>query len=1179
MFSAMMRRIAKSHRRVHPSLLFFFLLIVPSLSAHAERLPIKTYTTADGLARDSISRIVRDSHGFLWFCTSEGLSRFDGYKFTNYGLDQGLPSRVVNDLLETRGGVYWVATNNGLCRFNPDAATQGEVGSQSRFTFDYQGEETRDHIIEAVIEDHSGVVWCGGFDSFYRLDQKQGQWVCSGVDLGLPATGPASHFVARSLIEDHRGALWINASSGLYRRRPDGRIEHFTAAEGLPAEKLSSAMLEDRAGRIWVGAGEGLCQLVPEPTLNAPAVERVYTTRDGLADNSIKSLFQAADGKLWVSSGNVLAGLSMSLPSIGQGGMRFRSYTKAQGLSGAGITSMAEDREGNLWLGTESGGAIKIASNGFTTYDEADGLGALRISTLLINQSGELYAIGVLDTGSVINRFDGQRFEAVELRLPTGITYWGWGWYQTMFQTRLGEWWMQTGQGLVRYPPLERLAQLTHARPRAIYTQREGLAEKELFRIYEDSRGDIWIGTVSYAWDTLTRWDRRTEAFHRFTAQDGLPPGSAPTAFGEDASGNLWIGFYLGGLARYAAGRLTMFTTADGLPAGLIRGIYLDHASRLWVATGEGGAARIDDPQAEHPPFIVYNTANGLSSNQASAITEDQWGRIYIGTGRGVDRLDPASGHIKHYTTADGLASNFVNVALRDREGALWFGTLQGLSRLIPEPDRPTLTPPTLISALRVAGVSYPISDLGAAEVAGLELSASRNQIQIDFVGLSLGMGEALRYQYKLEGADRDWSALTEQRTVNYPNLAPGTYNFLVRAVTADGTLSEPPATVSFKIFPPIWQRWWFLTIAAALIAAASLAFARYRAARVNALRESENRFRTLAQTASDAIITIDEESRIVYINQAAEKVFGYTQQEMTGAELPMLMPESFRHLHRAGFARYRETGKRHIAWEAIELPGLHKNGSQIPLEVSFGEFTKDGRRYFTGIARDITERKRAEEAIRKSREERLAELERVRTRIATDLHDDIGSSLTQISILSEVAQQRIGTDDSQLSAPLSLIAGASRELVDSMSDIVWAINPQKDHLNDLTQRMRRFASDVLTARNIAFEFREPDEENDVQLGANIRREVFLIFKESVNNLVRHSACTEAEIDFRIAGGTLELKVRDNGKGFDTSQDSEGHGLSSMRQRAEGIGGRLEMISSRGVGTTVTLEMPLAGSA
>jgi signal transduction histidine kinase len=122
---------------------------------------------------------------------------------------------------------------------------------------------------------------------------------------------------------------------------------------------------------------------------------------------------------------------------------------------------------------------------------------------------------------------------------------------------------------------------------------------------------------------------------------------------------------------------------------------------------------------------------------------------------------------------------------------------------------------------------------------------------------------------------------------------------------------------------------------------------------------------------------------------------------------------------------------------------------------------------------------------------------------------------------------------------------------------------------------MRRFASDVLAARNIAFEFREPDEEDDIPLGANLRREVFLIFKESVNNLVKHSACTEVKIDFQIAGGALLLTVCDNGRGFDAAQDSDGHGLASMRGRAEGIGGRFEMATSRGHGTTVTLELPL----
>ncbi|HEX8145485.1 MAG TPA: PAS domain S-box protein [Pyrinomonadaceae bacterium] len=128
-----------------------------------------------------------------------------------------------------------------------------------------------------------------------------------------------------------------------------------------------------------------------------------------------------------------------------------------------------------------------------------------------------------------------------------------------------------------------------------------------------------------------------------------------------------------------------------------------------------------------------------------------------------------------------------------------------------------------------------------------------------------------------------------------------------------------------------------------------------------DALRESEESHRVIAETASDAIITIDEESTILFVNAAAEQVFGYSPEEMIGQQLTLLMPEYMRHLHRAGMIRYIETGKRHISWKAVELPGLHKGGQEISLELSFGEYTRDGKHIFTGIARDITERKRLE--------------------------------------------------------------------------------------------------------------------------------------------------------------------------------------------------------------------------
>src|SRR5688572_5587908 len=133
---------------------------------------------------------------------------------------------------------------------------------------------------------------------------------------------------------------------------------------------------------------------------------------------------------------------------------------------------------------------------------------------------------------------------------------------------------------------------------------------------------------------------------------------------------------------------------------------------------------------------------------------------------------------------------------------------------------------------------------------------------------------------------------------------------------------------------------------------------------------------RVIAETASDGIITIDENSTILFANRATEKIFGYSRDELTGHSLTMLMPEYLRHVHRAGLTRYISTGERHISWEAVELPGLHKNGSELPLELSFGEFLEGGKHFFTGIVRDITDRKRAEEALRQSEEHLRALIE-----------------------------------------------------------------------------------------------------------------------------------------------------------------------------------------------------------
>jgi len=1045
------RRESKAPRRALflLGLLLSFPAIVP-----AEQLPVRTYTTADGLPRDLVLRIVRDSRGFLWFCTADGLSRFNGYEFTTYGVEHGLPHPVINDLLETRRGVYWVATNGGgIARFNPSPLPNEQSHIRNLFTVYPVGDQPTSNRVNVLYEDRAGQVWAGTDGGLFRLDETSGQATFRRVSLNL---GELEHvLVVRALVEDREGRLWVSTQGlGLVRYLPDGRTVRYIIRPWSLGDLVESLMF-DPEGRLWIAhrGGAGLVVFKPEPAPTmatgdklltrtlagsgcgarspdqhvrlpaAPGEVCRYTTADGLASDFVAGgIYQSADGRIWIGTDGGLTVFSDG---------RFSSYTTAQGLSNKSVWPGLEDRDGNLWLASPTG-AMKITWSGFTTFGKADGLSNAKVTSVFENQRGELCVTSDLEP--FINRFDGQRFTAVRPQVSREIKGFGWGQNQVTFQDHTGEWWVPTFYGLYRFPRVMSVEQLAHTPPKAFYNQRRGeLPGTDVFRLFEDSDGDIWI-SIAGAVRNVVRWERAAESFHVYSEAEGLPLYSPPTAYREDAAGNLWLGFYEGGLARYRNGRFRVFTQSDGMPAGPVRALYLDRAGRLWAATGQSGVVRLDDPQADRPRFVAYTTADGLSSNGVSCIAEDKLGRMYFGTARGLDQLDLQTKRIRHYTKPDGLASNAVTVAFRDRQGALWFGTDLGLSRLIPKPDPPQQQPPIWISGLRIAGNSQPISALGETELSGLVLNPNQNQLSIDFVGLGFAAGEALKYQYKLVGANEEWSAPTDQRTINYASLSPGRYQFQVRAVTSDGIITHSPATIAFTILRPFWQRWWFITLAALMVGLIAATIIRNRVAR-------------------------------------------------------------------------------------------------------------------------------------------LIELERVRTRIAADLHDDIGSGLSRIAILSEVARHQMRAN-AAAGEPLAVIAGASRDLVDSMSDIVWAINPNKDQLSDLVQRMRRFASDLFTARQIEFTFAAPGEEA-LKIGADLRRQVFLIFKEAVNNIARHSACSEVRIEMRIENRWLTMRVVDNGPGFDPAQIGEGQGLASMRARAQSLGGEIQIVSNQSEGTLVLLKVPL----
>jgi signal transduction histidine kinase len=215
-----------------------------------------------------------------------------------------------------------------------------------------------------------------------------------------------------------------------------------------------------------------------------------------------------------------------------------------------------------------------------------------------------------------------------------------------------------------------------------------------------------------------------------------------------------------------------------------------------------------------------------------------------------------------------------------------------------------------------------------------------------------------------------------------------------------------------------------------------------------------------------------------------------------------------------------------------------------------------------------------AQQLIAQYRSQQQLDLKMIQTRIAMDLHDDLGANLSSIVMLSEVLQRDSKSSSVEITERLARIASISRESVDALSDIVWSINPEKDRLADLTQRMRRLADDLCAARNLEFSFQTDVSDQTMKLQTETRREVILIFKECINNIAKHSNCTLVKVVFQQQREFLCLRISDNGKGIDAAAVQTGNGLGSLRQRARKLGGRLEIISENGCGTVMSLKLP-----
>ncbi len=1009
----------------------FFTALYSLISFHlicAERLPLRIYTTENGLAQNIVNRVVRDSHGYLWFCTEDGLSRFDGQNFVNYDMASGLPHPQVNHILEARDGSFWLATNGGgIVRFDISQKSKGEPRFVVVPIIASAEKALAANEVNYLYQDRSGTIWAGAFTGLLRLEKDGERDVFRRVALS-PNDESAS---IRGFTEDENNNLWMWSRNGAYRRQPDGRIFHYAIDRSQNYDPLRG-IFADQNGKIWIAHEQAglfvlelsrLMQLECSEPADDCSIENLksaiivrYGKGKGLLEDSIFSLFQSSEKHLWIGTATGLTEFD---------GRDFHNYTALQGLPETPFNWLNEDLNGNIWATTNQG-AVKLVRGGFVTFQQAEGLGIRGVRALWEDKNGELQ---VLTPTGTFHQFAGQNFALVKLRLPDNTTF---EFPQNVILDSHNEIWTATKKGLFKFSPAtENPSDLSTVPPEKI----KGLPGDYIMNLYEDSQQNIWI-SLANAVPKLTCWERATNTLHFFTENEGVPADFTASAFAEDSSHTLWLGGFAGGVLRYRNGHFDSPITSSIVPFGQIQAMFFDRNNQLWIGTRGNGIVKVTEADSEQPIFSQLTTKDGISSNVVTSMIEDNWGRIYFGTGRGLDWLEPDSKQFGHYLTVDGLNDNKIEIAYRQRSGALWFGTANSLARFEPQPPSPSMfSPPVLITRLKIGENELPLAELGQSEIGGIEVGATDNQVVIDFASIDFAAGQTLRFQHKLVGAETEWSAPTLTRSVNFANLAPGNYEFLVQTVSLNGATGSAPAQVSFRILPPVYLRPWFLTLIFIVFAATTYSLYRYR---------------------------------------------------------------------------------------------LNK----------------------------------------------LLEIERTRTRIATDLHDDIGSDLSKISLLSEIVKMQLANDSMENNRLLTTIAEVSRRSVDSMRDIVWAINPKRDSLLEITRKMRELAEEIFVEKGVQVRFEAPVDGLQNKISLDVRREIYLIFKEAINNAARHSDCGRIEISLRLERRRIFLDVTDDGCGFENDREFTGNGLSNMKSRAEKVKGKFEVASIVGRGTTIKVCLP-----
>ncbi len=1020
-----------------------------------------------------------------------------------------------------------------------------------------------------------------------------------GKEHGLPDND------VRDILQTHDGYLWILTQGGLARFDGTG----FTVFDRSNNPNFQSddprALAEDTEGRLWVGGKNLLLRM----SLNS--LQRVELSGSEKTVHAYQ-LCPAPDGGMWVGGETTVA-------LIKDGTLH--AFGTESGLETGGmVRALQVDPAGTLYVGT---------FNGFFRWDAARQQFE-RLAVTSHSPGKEIAALALHASRS--HQFWGMFAEWHDPRYFHGFRGWvalqrGDAWESPV---RGGETNFPFSYGLLFVLEDRSASVWLPAKPDEIHRIRNGTLDTLRLalprgpdvatRLREDHEGSLWMGTLkSGVW----RWQPRRMQSH--SAPDALPHENT-WAVREGLDGELWVGTD-GGLARLTAGRWEQWTTEHGLSRNNIRALAVDREGTLWIGTGEGlnsfrngkltrhpipgdwfeSKIRVILPTRDGALWVAgaaslhrlqgdqrrkFTTADGLANNDVRALLQDSAGRLWIGTfGSGLQCYENGQ-FTTHYSTTNGLANGFVWALHQDADGALWIGTESGLHRL----HDGRITSFGTAQGLPDNLVNFILDD----DLGQLWISHDRGIYRVRraaLVDVAEGRTNLVRCVSYTEADGLPSEETNGQKS--YPPACKTRDGRLWFATTKGVVVIDPAQHREEESPPPV--------VIERLRATGELVFTRDPQDPLSAERALALNAKSVQRAANRPPVRDGKENR-----RGAHAGEFYRSSDSPSYRLPPgsgrvlefgFTANTFVQPERARF-KYRllglddqwiDAGTRRQAFFTNLKPGDYR--FQVTAANHHGVWNETGATcvfqiapFFhetwwfyllcggTGLAGvGVFALWRVRESRKIHRLERQAAVAAERSRIAQDLHDGLGADLTRLSTLAELASDA----SPQTSRDhLRKLARTSRETTRGLKDLIWMANPANDTLDSFLDRLCQNAEDFLRDTQIRCRFDIAPDLPSLPLSLEQRRNLLLVAREALNNVVKHSAASEVRIAVQRREGSLELSIQDNGRGFDPGVVHAGAmGLTGMRRRIESLGGKFRLESAAGAGTRINVKWQTADHA